>query len=273
MTRSLDPSDRRVKLTLHYDGEGFHGWQVQPAARTVQSELEAALSRILDRMTSVVAAGRTDSGVHATGQVVSAAVPSRWEPAELMRALNAVLPRDIWVAAAESSRPDFHARFDAMARAYTYRVGTEPVTASPFLRRWCWPLCRPLDAELLVAAATPLVGEHSFLAFARTGQPERGDRCTVLRASWSAWRGGGFTFRITANRFLHHMVRYMVGTMVGVARGRRPLADVASLLAGEPGLETSEPAPAAGLFLTHVYYDATELEKEDSLDEVLPGHC
>lgn len=261
-----------MKLTLHYDGAGFRGWQVQPGSRTVQGEVEAALSRILNRPAGVIAAGRTDSGVHATGQVVSAAVPERWEPPMLRRALNAVLPSDIWIAGAEPAPPDFHARFDARARAYAYRVGTADVCRSPFLRRWCWPLARPLEEGLLAEAARLFVGERSFLAFARAGQPERGDRCTVLDARWSEWPGIGLTFRVTANRFLHHMVRYMVGTMVDVARYRRPLADVTGLLAVEPGLETSPPAPPAGLLLTRVYYDADELEREDPLDEVFPGH-
>lgn len=261
-----------MKLTLQYDGAGFHGWQVQPGFRTVQAEVEAALSRILDRPTGVIAAGRTDAGVHASGQVVSAAVPERWESAVLRRAMNAVLPRDIWVAAAERAAPDFHARFDACARAYAYHVGTAEASRSPFLRPWCWPLAQALDEALLAEAAERFIGEHSFLAFARAGQPERGDRCTVLRARWSDWRDIGFIFRIAANRFLHHMVRYMVGTMVDVARRRRPLTDVAGLLACERGLETSPPAPAAGLLLTRVYYDARELEREDPFDEVIPGH-
>jgi tRNA pseudouridine38-40 synthase len=270
--RSPDPSEQRVKLTLHYDGAGFAGWQVQPDARTVQREVETALSRITDRAATVIAAGRTDAGVHATGQVASALVPLRWEPDALRRALNAVLPADVWVASAERAPPDFHARFDALARAYIYRVGTADVAHSPFLRRWCWPLARPLDRDLLTAAAARFAGEHSFRTFARAGQPERGDRCTVHRAVWRDWPGVGCVFHVTANRFLHHMVRYMVGTMVDVARGRRPVDDVDRLLAGESGLETSPPAPAAGLFLSRVCYDASELESEGSPDEVLPGH-
>ncbi len=257
-------------LTLHYDGAGFFGWQAQPGVRTVQQEVEAALSRLTDRPTSVIAAGRTDTGVHATGQVVSLRVPPRWGPGELRRALNAVLPEDIWVASAAEARPGFHARFDALARSYVYRVGTEPQALSPFVRRWCWPVARPLDARLLAEGSSRFLGEHSFLGFAKTGQPERGDRCTVLRASWMDWSGIGLTFRITANRFLHHMVRYMVGTMVDVARGRRPLEDIDRLLAVVSGVETSPPVPAAGLFLSRVYYDAHELETEESRDDVFP---
>lgn len=229
----------------------------------MQSELESALSRLTDRVTSVVGAGRTDRGVHALGQVASALVPGKWTAAELRRALNAVLPKDIWVAAADEVDLDFHARFDAVARSYLYRVGTAEEAASPFRRRWCWPLLEPLDREILDGMAALLHGEHSFRAFARAGQEERGDRCTVYRARWVPWGDVGVALEITANRFLHHMVRYLVGTMVDAARGRRPPEDLAGLLAGAPGLETSPPAPPEGLFLKHVAYSEAEIELEE----------
>ena len=249
-------TERRIKLTLHYDGGAFLGWQVQPGARTVQGELEAALSRLADRPVGVLGAGRTDRGVHATGQVASAVMPGKWTAGAVRRALNAVLPPDVWVAAAEEVAPDFHARYDATAREYEYRVGTADQARSPFVRPYCWALetrREPVDRAALSASAALLVGEHSFRAFAKAGQPERGERCTVELAEWSTWQAGPL-LRIRANRFLHHMVRYLVGTMVDVARGRRPPADVARLLAGEAGMETSPPAPAEGLFLTRVYY-------------------
>ncbi|HEX7119022.1 MAG TPA: tRNA pseudouridine(38-40) synthase TruA [Longimicrobiales bacterium] len=263
-------NERRIKLTLHYDGGGFFGWQVQPGARTVQGELEAALSRLTNRPTRVVGAGRTDRGVHATGQVASALVPGRWTAASLRKSLNAILPADIWVAASEEVPVGFHARFDATSRSYVYRVGTSEAARSPFRRRWCWPLTQPLDRDALDAAARAIVGDHSFRAFAKAGQEERGDRCDVVRAEWRDRGDAGVEFHVTANRFLHHMVRYLVGTMVDVARGRRPVEDVARLLAGEPGLETSPPAPPEGLFLTHVAYNENERTLEETEDEDLP---
>jgi tRNA pseudouridine38-40 synthase len=265
----LSPIERRIRLTLHYDGAGFYGWQRQPAVRTVQSELEAALSRLANRPTTVVGAGRTDRGVHALGQVASVLMPAQWTPASLRRSLNAILPPDIWVASAGEADPDFHARFDAVARSYLYRVGTAESAASPFRRRWCWPLLEPLDRGVLDELAALLVGEHSFLAFARAGQEERGDLCTVYDARWVEWDDVGVTLRITANRFLHHMVRYLVGTMVAAARGRRPPGDLAELLAGAPELETSPPAPPEGLFLLHVAYSMAEIETEETIDEDL----
>lgn len=264
------PNERRIKLTLQYDGGGFYGWQVQPGARTIQGVLEEAVSRLANRPTTVVGAGRTDRGVHATGQVASVLVPEKWTAESLRRALNAILPHDVRVSAAEEVPLDFHARFDATARSYVYRVGTSEAALSPFRRRWCWPLARDLDRSALDAAAREIVGDHSFRAFAKAGQEERGDRCTVMRAEWRDWRGLGVEFHVTANRFLHHMVRYLVGTMVEMALGRRPVEEMAHLLADEPGLETSPPAPPEGLFLTHVAYNETERQLEEAGNEDLP---
>jgi len=251
------PDTVRLVLTVHYDGGGFHGWQLQPDRRTVQGTLEDVLSRLADRSCTVLGSGRTDTGVHATGQVACVDLPASWTPEKLHRALDALLPEDVWVESVRRARPDFHPRFDAIARTYVYRIGTSPGAASPFHRRWCWPLREPLDRDLLASAATPLVGRHSFEAFAKTGQPERGDQCSVSTADWSEWQLGP-CFTITADRYLHHMVRYLVGTMVDVARGRRPLSDVAALLETSlaPGttLVTSPPAPPEGLFLMHVEY-------------------
>jgi tRNA pseudouridine38-40 synthase len=245
--------ERRIKLTLQYDGAAFFGWQAQPAARTVQGDLEAALSRLTNRQTGVIAAGRTDRGVHATGQVASALVPPKWTPEEMMRALNAILPPDIWISSAEEVPQDFHARYDAVARSYFYRIGTVREAMSPFHRRWCWPMRDDLDLARLNHAAHMFLGEHSFLAFAKSGQPERGEMCTVTKAQWGRW-SCGVQFDVTANRFLHHMVRYMVGTMVDVALQRRPASDIDRLLHDRGSLDTSPPAPAEGLFLSHVEY-------------------
>lgn len=265
-----DRNSIRLRLTVHYDGSRFRGWQFQPDQRTVQGELENALSRLADRPRAVVGSGRTDAGVHATGQVAAVDMPPSWEPARLHKALDAILPGDIWVEEIRRVRADFHPRYDAVARTYVYRVGTEPGCRSPFHRGWCWALGSELDHPALSEAAAHLPGTHSFAAFAKAGQPERGDRCTVQRAVWDRWELG-LRFTITADRYLHHMVRYLVGTMVDVARGRRPSAEVPALLLGEPGLETSPPAPPEGLFLSRVEYpdhvhdvDSTTEEEERS---------
>lgn len=255
MSARVEADEHRIRLTLHYDGGGFAGWQVQPGRRTVQSELEAALLRLTGRSTRALAAGRTDAGVHATGQVAGVVVPQRWDSQELRRALNEVLPRDIWVADAGEADPGFHARYHAVARGYMYRLGTADSARSPFVRRWCWPLARPLPLDRLNDAAARFLGEHTFRAFAKTGQSHRGERCTVHQAHWRESKTC-VTFHVVANRFLHHMVRYMVGTMVEVALRRRPITDVDALLRGEPGMVTSRPAPPDGLYLTRVFYEA-----------------
>jgi tRNA pseudouridine38-40 synthase len=248
-------TERAHQLVLHYDGGGFSGWQRQPNVRTVQGELEQALLRLCDMPVSVLGAGRTDAGVHARGQAAGVRVAERWKAADLRRALNAVLPPDIWVAAVHEMRERFHARYDATARRYTYYVGTDDESRSPFRRRYEWALGRELDEAVLERAASAIVGEHIFRAFAvrGTAPPEDEHRCRVDRAVWRR-RPGGFSFEIEANRFLHHMVRFLVGTMVEVAGGKRPEEDVPRLLEAEDNGDTSPPAPAHALFLDAVIY-------------------
>lgn len=248
-------SRRRFRLTLHYDGSYFQGWQAQSRGRTVQGELESALKRLTGQGHRVTASGRTDTGVHATGQVVALTLPPRWDVPELHRALNALLPQDVWVEEVRRVPEGFHPRFHAVARSYRYQVGMVPLAESPFFRAWCWPMPRETDLDLLHRAAALIPGQRSFKAFAKTGQEHRGHVCRVTEASWGPWGDVGIAFRITANRFLHHMVRYLVGTMVEVGWGRRPLEEMRSLLE-DPDTEfvMSRPAPPEGLFLSRVHY-------------------
>ena len=241
----MDASETiRFCLTVQYDGGAFHGWQVQPDLRTVQGVLQHTLSSLGDRPCTVLGSGRTDAGVHATGQVASVDMPAKWTASALARSLDALLPDDVRVAAVQPARADFHPRYDARARTYEYRIGSTPEAGSPFQRRWCWPLGLALDETLLDEAASHIVGRHSFLAFSKAGQPERGEECNVHAAEWSGW-AQGVRFTIRADRYLHHMVRYLVGTMVRIARGDRPVADLSRLLSKEPGLTTSPPCSTA----------------------------
>lgn len=210
----------------------------------------------------VLAAGRTDRGVHATGQVASALIPARFDAGELHRALNALAPEDLWIVSAERVALDFHPRYDAVSRTYRYRIGVRPDARSPFRAPWCWPLGRQLDLERMRVASQDLLGEHDFEAFAKSGQPERGVTCRVLSAEWYTIDAGLLEFEITADRFLHHMVRYIVGTLAEIGLHRRPAADVARSLQGDPGFRVAPPAPAHGLWLTRVDYpdDAVEAE-------------
>lgn len=256
------PATRALQLVLQYDGARFAGWQRQPDARTVQGEIEAALARLCNAPVRVTGAGRTDAGVHALGQAAGVTVPARWTAESLRRALNAVLPDDVWVAEAAAMRADFHARFDATARRYRYVVGTDDAARSPFRRAREWHVPRPIDRALLDAAAAHLVGAHAFRGFAVQGTAPADDdhRCEVREARWDVRdeRAGerGFVFHVEADRFLHHMVRFLVGTMVDVATGRRPLADVPRLLAAPDNRGVSAPAPPHALYLAAVRYPA-----------------
>jgi tRNA pseudouridine38-40 synthase len=244
-------------LVLHYDGTNFSGWQRQPDRRTVQGVLEAALGKLCAQPVTALGSGRTDAGVHARGQAVGVRVPERWAPPEMRRALNALLPDDLWVADAHAMRDEFHARYSATARAYSYYVGTDEEAASPFRRRTEWVVHRPVDPTALAESASVLIGDHCFRGFAVRGTaPEHDDhRCTVRRAEWRS-RPGGFVFQIEANRFLHHMVRFLVSTMMDAALGRRPASDVATLLQAQDNADVSPPAPPHALFLDRVCYPA-----------------
>lgn len=242
-------------LVTQYDGGQFAGWQRQPEARTVQGEMERVLERLCAGPISAVGAGRTDAGVHAHGQGVGVRVPEHWTPAALERALNSLLPRDIWVRSVHRMSENFHPRRSAIARRYRYLVGTDPAVRSPFRNRFEWPLMRQLDPEALASEAAALVGEHEFRAFAvaHTAPIDDHHRCVIQHATWHE-RDGGWVFEIAANRFLHHMVRFLVGTMVDVAQGRRPRGTVARLLTLAHNRETAAPAPACGLSLHEVVY-------------------
>jgi len=244
---------------VQYDGGQFVGWQRQAAGRTVQGELEAVLERLTDRRAGVTGAGRTDTGVHALGQGAGFLADDRWagDLTGLHRALNALLPKDIWVERISEMRPGFHPRKSATARRYRYVIGSDAAAQSPFRRRYEWALGRPLDGQALAACAEAVLGEHDFRGFAAAGQVKPDYRCRVALAEWAPRAdGAGVTFTIEADRFLHHMVRFLVGTMVDVAVGRRPASDFSRLLAATDNRAASPPAPPQGLYLVSVRYPA-----------------
>jgi len=248
---------RTFLVTLHYDGGRFAGWQRQAKGRTVQAEFEQVLERLCEQPVRVHAAGRTDAGVHALGMGVSCAVPDRWCAGTLARALNALLPDDCWVAETRETRPGFHARTCATGRRYRYLIGSDAASRSPFRRRYEWALGEPLDADALAAAARLLAGEHDFAAFSVRSSPRAHKRCRITDAGWAERPDGcGHSFEIAADRFLHHMVRMLVGTMADIGLRRRALSDMPRLLASDPGVRTSPPAPAEGLFFVAAAYPA-----------------
>ena len=250
-------ADRTVQLVVQYDGAEFSGWQRQPVQRTVQGVVEEALARLCGAPISALGSGRTDAGVHARGQAVGVIVPARWESAQLRRALNAVLPSDVWVAKAAEMRPEFHARYSAAARRYSYLIGTDDEANAPFRRRYELAFGRPLDRAALDRAASLVAGDHCFRAFAVQGTAPANDehRCVVTESRWTE-RPGGLVYAVEANRFLHHMVRFLVGTMLDIGSGRRPLEDMTMLLNASDNRDVSPPVPPHALFLEAVDYPA-----------------
>ena len=250
-----EPSPRpRFRATVHYDGTAYHGWQVQPGQRTVQGDLEACLERLFTTSVRVDAAGRTDAGVHAVAQEIAFPAPEGWDGAEMHRALDAVAPGEIWVERLSPAEPAFHPRFDATGRRYEYLLGVNRSARSPLWRHRLWAVRDGVDEASLAKAAARLPGERSFEAFAKSGQPELGTRCRVEEALWDRTLSGDLRFRIVADRFLHHMVRYLVSTLVDVATGRRDPVEMEALLAARDDVRPPTPAPPWGLYLTGVRY-------------------
>lgn len=250
---------RTLKLTVAYEGTDFAGWQRQATERTVQAAIEDALRPIEGRRAVVVGAGRTDAGVHASGQVASVQLDAAIACGDLRRALNATLPPDVRILAVDEMPAGFNAQYAAVSKTYRYWLWAGGVVP-PQLRRYVWHVPQPLDLERMQAAAAALIGEHDFAAFQATG----GDVVTTVRRVFASCAvaepspfpapGVYLKYEITGSGFLRHMVRNITGTLVDIGRGRRAVEEMAQVLASRDRRHASATAPPQGLVLVEVSY-------------------
>jgi tRNA pseudouridine38-40 synthase len=271
------------KLTLSYDGTGFHGWQVQPRHRSVQGTLSDALLRMTGERVLPQGSGRTDAGVHALAQVASLSLQAQIPAANLLRALNRILPASIRVIAADEVGEEFHARHSAVRKSYEYRIferrqmldaeGMAERICSPFVAPYVWDCRWPLDVAKMQASAGLLCGTHDFTSFAaadpdlnlRSGAEATGPNpvktifASSLERAGIAGAGELLVYRVTGSGFLHHMVRNIVGTLVDVGREALAAEEIPRILAARDRAAAGPTAPAKGLFLAHVDYSAARV--------------
>ncbi len=244
---------RTLKLTIAYDGTEYAGWQVQPRQRSIQGELERALQTILRQRVRVTGSGRTDAGVHALAQVAHIRTASLMPSDRMLRALNAVLPRDIVVRAIDAAPERFHARFSAVAKRYRYTVVTGPAVL-PFDRLYVHHAPVPLNVALMRREAQALLGRHDVRVFHKLSRPVRDPRRTITTARITRRRPDRLEIELVADGFLHGMARSIAGTLLDVGRGHRPPGTMAAILRTRDRRLVGPAAPAKGLFLVDVMY-------------------
>ncbi|QNI35287.1 tRNA pseudouridine synthase A [Edaphobacter albus] len=265
------------KITIAYDGTPYHGWQIQPSLSTVQGTLAEVLRHITGEEVLPQGSGRTDTGVHALGQVASVSLQSPIPGPNLQRALNHLLPASIRIRSIDATSHNFHARHSARRKTYEYRIAPQPVCL-PMLAPFVWNCTWPLNLEAMDQAAQYVVGTHDFTSFAATdpdlavrnensqdgsGEPdhEKQREKTAIRTIFASnWyrESDLLVYRVTGSGFLHHMVRNLVGTLVDVGRGRTPVGSISKILAARARSAAGPTAPPHGLFLLHVDYESRD---------------
>jgi tRNA pseudouridine38-40 synthase len=239
-------------MVLEYDGTDFHGWQKQKGPKTVQGELEEKLGLILREEVRLVGAGRTDAGCHAARQVANFSTESSIPLEKLRSGANGLMRGGVVVKEIDEVPADFNARFSALSRTYRYLIATRETA---LWRNRAWVITRELDLDLMKEASEPLLGEHDYTGFSRSGErTEKNPICRVYRAEWKPWDLGP-AFETEADRFMHGMVRAMVGSLVRVGTGDWPVDRVREILGGRDRCAAGAAAPAHGLYLADVKYE------------------
>ncbi|MEW5797451.1 MAG: tRNA pseudouridine(38-40) synthase TruA [Bacteroidota bacterium] len=241
---------RNIKLTIEYDGTDFVGWQRQPNGRSVQQVLEEAIQQVIQEKVSLVGAGRTDSGVHARGQAANFFSHSTLTTSDLYRALNGVVPDDIIVHSVEEVDEKFSARYSAKEREYRYYIAQKPTAIN---RKYSWRLNYDLDISIMNGVSKKILGTHDFQSFCKAESNVDHFICNVFHAEWYR-EASTLIFEIRANRFLHGMVRALVGTIVNVGRGYTPADNFETIILAKDRTKAGQAAPPHGLFLERVIY-------------------
>ena len=239
------------KVLISYDGTNFSGWQNQLKEKTVQGEIELALSKIFkNNSMSIIGSGRTDSGVHALNQVANFSVNTSMTELQIKRAINSYLNNDIYIISCTIVDSKFHSRFSAKKREYVYHISS---IYSPFKRKYKWYLKFDIDMDKLIDCSKLLTGKHDFSQFCKTSSRKKNNECNVSVSKWN-FDNEQISYNIVSDRFLHHMVRLLVGTMIEVAKDRIIVDDFKKMIENLPCNISPVRAPSKGLFLVNVFY-------------------
>lgn len=240
------------RLKISYDGTNYSGWQSQPEMQTIQNSIENSIAKIFpNQKIKIIGSGRTDTGVHANGQIANIKIDTNMEVNQIENAINSNLPSDIFIEKCDLVDDDFHARFSAKKRQYLYYISS---SYSPINRLYLWKCKWKLDISKIQECSKFVVGEHDFSLFSKSSSEVRNKKCIIYESKWS-FENSKLLYKVTANRFLQHMVRLLVGTMIEVGRGRISINEFKKTLNNEKSKFSAVRAPAHGLFLNKIFYD------------------
>jgi len=241
-----------IKFIIEYKGTNYHGWQMQKNAETIQGELNKAFNILLPKSNiNIIGSGRTDSGVHAHNQIASVTLPQEIDLHKFFNSVNGIINNDIFIKKYEKVDDDFHARFSAKFRSYKYYINTQ---YSPFKKNISWLINNKINLNLLNKCSDSIIGEHNFASLSKNNDEIKNKVCIIYESFWEQ-SGNDLIYTIKANRYLHHMVRFIVGTSVEISKSNFLFEDLMNLINNKPSSSHPICAPAKGLFLFEVLYD------------------